>query len=190
MEQLDGIIGGLKALWEDFANGIRDKVEAIGGYAVRFGQFGMDMMKGLASGIWNGLAWVGDAINGVASSTVSWFKEKLGIHSPSRVFMALGQNIPEGAALGIQRGSSLLRGAALAMATVPLTAAAGMGGGTLMASGAGGGASVGGSSYQITINAPAGADPQAIARAVSAELDRREGRQRRAVLSQMADIDG
>ena len=50
--------------------------------------------------------------------------------------------------------------------------------------------SVGGSSYQITINAPAGADPQAIARAVSAELDRREGRQRRAVLSQMADIDG
>lgn len=186
----DGIIGGLKALWEDFADGIRDKVESIGGYAVRFGQFGMDMMKGLASGIWNGLAWVGDAINGVASSTVSWFKEKLGIHSPSRVFMALGQNIPEGAALGIQRGSSLLRGAALAMATVPLTAAAGMGGGPLMASGAGGGASVGGGSYQITINAPAGADPQAIARAVSAELDRREGRQRRAVLSQMADIDG
>ncbi len=187
----DGIIGGLKALWEDFANGVRDKVAAIGGYAVQFGQFGMDMMKGLANGIWSGLVWVKDAIVGAAESTAGWFADKLRIKSPSRVFMALGQNIPEGAALGIQRGSSLLRGAALAMATVPLTAAAGMGGGPLMAAGAGGGggASVGGGQYHITING-AGMDAQAIAKAVSAELDRREGGKRRAVLSQLADIDG
>ena len=82
------------------------------------------------------------------------------------------------------------RGAALAPALAAGLPALFLGGAPLMAAGAGGGASVGGSSYQITINAPAGADPQAIARAVSAELDRREGRQRRAVLSQMADIDG
>ncbi len=186
----DGIKGGLSIIWQQITDGVGSAWQTIVGFKTRFITAGAELIRGVATGITSGLGAVRDAVLNAGSAAVGWFKEKLGIHSPSRVFMALGQNIPEGAALGIQRGSSLLRGAALAMATVPLTAAAGMGGGPLMASGAGGGASVGGSSYQITINAPAGADPQAIARAVSAELDRREGRQRRAVLSQMADIDG
>ena len=39
---------------------------------------------------------MGDSVGG-------WFKEKLGIHSPSRVFIGFGDNIAQGAAIGLQR---------------------------------------------------------------------------------------
>lgn len=187
----DGIKGGLSIIWQQITEGLSSVWAKIKEFGSKMWTAGADMMSGLANGILSRITAVRDAISMAAGDAVDWFKQKLSIHSPSRVFMALGQHIPEGAALGIQRGSNLLRGAALAMATVPLTAAAGMGGGPLMAAGAGagGGASVGGGQYHITING-AGMDAQAIARAVSAELDRRESGKRRAVLSQLADIDG
>jgi hypothetical protein len=47
----------------------------------------------------------------------------------------------------------------------------------------------GGNTYTITINAAPGMDAQAIARAVSAELDRRERSQQSRRLSRMGDID-
>lgn len=187
----DGIKGGLAIIWQQITDGVSTLWTDITGAAARFTEAGANLMRGLANGILSGVAWVKDTVVGVASDVATWFAEKLRIHSPSRVFMALGQNIPEGAALGIERGTALLRGATLAMATAPMMAAAGGMGAPLMAAGAGaGGASVAGSTYSITINAPAGADPQAIARAVSAELDRRERGQRSRVLSQLADIDG
>ena len=43
---------------------------------------------------------MGDSVGG-------WFKEKLGIHSPSRVFMGFGDNIAQGAAIGLQRTTPL-----------------------------------------------------------------------------------
>ncbi|VWC91135.1 phage-related tail transmembrane protein [Burkholderia lata] len=67
----------------------------------QFVDFGANMMQGLVNGITNGLKSVKDAITNVASSTVAWFKEKLGIHSPSRVFGELGGFIGQGAANGI-----------------------------------------------------------------------------------------
>ena len=106
--------------------------------------------------------------------------------------MALGQHIPEGAAIGIERGAPALRAAALAMAGIPTLAGAGplggpvgpLGGG-LAAAGAGGAAPI-----TITIHAAPGQDPQAIARAVAAELDRRQRRNGERVRSQLSDIDG
>ncbi|WP_249277001.1 phage tail protein [Burkholderia multivorans] len=47
-------------------------------------------MSGLVDGITNGLGAVKTAIQRAGDSVVSWFKERLGIHSPSRVFAALG----------------------------------------------------------------------------------------------------
>ncbi|MEX3614177.1 MAG: hypothetical protein VB141_10605 [Burkholderia gladioli] len=67
----------------------------------QFEGFGANLMQGLVNGITNGLSAVKEAINNVANSTVAWFKEKLGIHSPSRVFDALGGFIGQGAAQGI-----------------------------------------------------------------------------------------
>ena len=160
----------------------------------RFVSAGADLMRGLAGGITSGLPWVKDAVVHAAAGAARWFKDKLGIQSPSRVFMALGQHIPEGAAIGIERGSPALRAAALAMAGIPTLAGAGplggpvgpLGGG-LAAAGAGGG---GAAPITITIHAAPGQDPQAIARAVAAELDRRQRRNGERVRSQLSDIDG
>jgi len=165
----------------------------------RFSTLGSNMIQGLVNGITAGAVWVKDAVVGVASSAASWFAEKLGIASPSRLFMQYGGWISEGAAIGIQGGQGAVRTAALAMATaasasMPMAAdAAAMridNRGPLMAQ-APAGAPVGGGAMNIsiTINAAPGQDPQAIARAVAAEFDRRARSDRSRVLSQIHDID-
>ncbi|NVH70009.1 hypothetical protein G4D37_28245, partial [Burkholderia pseudomallei] len=50
----------------------------------KFSEFGGHLIDGLVGGISSGLGKVKDAISNMANSTVGWFKEKLGIHSPSR----------------------------------------------------------------------------------------------------------
>lgn len=81
-----------------------------------FYNFGRDIVAGIISGISSAAGALRDAIMGVASSSIGWFKEKLGIHSPSRVFMAAGVNVGEGAALGIGSTAGMVRNAAAAMA--------------------------------------------------------------------------
>ena len=56
----------------------------------KFSEFGTMLMQGMVQGITNGLTAVKGAITGAADSSITWFKEKLGIHSPSRVFAELG----------------------------------------------------------------------------------------------------
>jgi hypothetical protein len=73
------------------------------------------------NGITNGLGAVKDAITNVADSTVGWFKEKLGIHSPSRVFGQLGGFIGQGAALGMEGEQGRVAKAAIGLATVAAT---------------------------------------------------------------------
>lgn len=90
----------------------------LGGLWESFKQLGGMLMDGLVSGITSKVTAVKDAIGSAASGAIGWFKEKLGIKSPSRVFMAAGVNIGEGAALGIQRSITAVKGA-----TVGLTAA-------------------------------------------------------------------
>lgn len=67
----------------------------------RFAEFGGMIMDGLANGITNRLSAVKDALTGAGDSVISWFKEKLGIHSPSRVFAEFGGFTMEGLNQGI-----------------------------------------------------------------------------------------
>ncbi|SFE09866.1 hypothetical protein [Paracidovorax konjaci] len=181
---------GAAALWADLLT-LKD----------RFVTAGADLMDGLASGITSRLAAVRDAISTVAGDCIDWFKERLGIHSPSRVFLELGTYVGEGAALGIEQGSAKVRAAALgiaAAAVVPMSMPAAAAGPAIapyaaarpagMAAPAGGGVAAR-STIEVTINAAPGMDPQAIARAVSAELDRRERDAASRRYSRMDDID-
>lgn len=70
----------------------------------KFTDFGANLMQGMVNGITNGLAKVKTAITGAADSTVGWFKEKLGIHSPSRVFAQLGGFTMQGLEQGLETG--------------------------------------------------------------------------------------
>ena len=83
----------------------------------KFTEFGGMLITGLVNGISNMASTLKDSVVGIGSSVKGWFTETLGIESPSRVFIGYGANISEGAALGINARSGLVRQAALGMAT-------------------------------------------------------------------------
>lgn len=72
----------------------------------RFTAFGGMIISGLVNGITGAMDLVKTAISDAGSSTVDWFKEKLGIHSPSRVFAELGGFTMAGLAQGVNEGQS------------------------------------------------------------------------------------
>jgi hypothetical protein len=160
----------------------------------RFVDLGVQITRGLVNGITSSLGAVKDAINNVANSTVAWFKEKLGIHSPSRVFATLGGFVSQGAALGIENEQpGVARAARLLAATAATSFAAAS---PAFAAGAnpsafvgnavpfdtrapltarnGGGVTVQGDTYYITLATAPGQDERAILQMLRGELDRRE----------------
>ncbi|WP_321931565.1 phage tail tape measure protein [Paraburkholderia guartelaensis] len=169
----------------------------------QFTAFGSNIVSGLVNGLTGGLGTVKDAIVNVASSTVGWFKEKLGIHSPSRVFAELGGFMSEGAAIGMEGGQGRIAKAAAGLATVAATTfgVPGMAGAAplvrptvpidtrapLASQPAAAAAASAPAPILINIYPQAGADPQAIARAVAAELDRRESAKRSRIGSSLSD---
>lgn len=67
--------------------------------------FGANLVGGLINGIASMGGALKDSITGVGDSAINWFKEKLGIHSPSRVFAALGGFTMAGLTQGLQDGA-------------------------------------------------------------------------------------
>jgi len=167
----------------------------------KFSEFGSNLIAGLVTGITSGLGAVQAAINNVAASTVGWFKEKLGIHSPSRVFGELGGFITQGAALGMESEQARIAKAAVGLATLAATsfavpgaqAAGGVGvmvdtrpalAATPAASPRSGGDTY---NYNITIAAQPGMDEKALARAMRAEIERVDRERRTRHSSRLSD---
>ncbi|MCT6068193.1 phage tail tape measure protein, partial [Escherichia coli] len=73
----------------------------------KFTDFGGHLIDGLINGIRNKWESLKTSITGMGDSISDWFSEKLGIHSPSRVFIGFGDNIAQGAAIGLQRTTPL-----------------------------------------------------------------------------------
>ncbi|MDA0576374.1 hypothetical protein [Burkholderia gladioli] len=82
----------------------------------KFTEFGGNMVAGLVNGITGALSSVKLAITSLGDSAIGWFREKLGIHSPSRVFTALGGFIGQGTAQGIESERASVAGAAARLA--------------------------------------------------------------------------
>ncbi|MBU9122337.1 hypothetical protein KTD15_26480 [Burkholderia multivorans] len=99
-ESLDAATGAGRAFGAWLADIIRGLADA----STRFAEFGSNLMSGLVDGITNGLGAVKTAIQRAGDSVVSWFKERLGIHSPSRVFAALGGFTMAGLEQGLRNG--------------------------------------------------------------------------------------
>nr|WP_315384188.1 phage tail tape measure protein [uncultured Sphingomonas sp.] len=64
---------------------------------------GGDIVRGIITGIAGMLGQLKDTIVGAASSAANWFKSKLGIHSPSRVFASFGGFMMQGLDQGLAR---------------------------------------------------------------------------------------
>lgn len=167
----------------------------------QFRSFGGFIIDGLIGGITGKLGALRDTVVGAATSAAGWFKEKLGINSPSRLFTQFGGWISEGAAIGIEGGQAGVRAAALAMASAAMAPVAGastmppgpasvMQPGTALQPGAGRApAAASSNSYTITINPAPGADPQAIARMVATEMERIERNKQSGSRALFHDID-
>lgn len=70
----------------------------------RFTEFGNMIVNGLVTGLFAGMGQIKGAITSIGDSTIGWFKEKLGIHSPSRVFAELGGFTMAGLTQGLEGG--------------------------------------------------------------------------------------
>ncbi|WP_035820895.1 phage tail tape measure protein [Janthinobacterium sp. RA13] len=169
----------------------------------QFTEFGANILRGLVNGITGSMGAVKDAISNAGSSTIAWFKEKLGIHSPSRVFSQLGDYTMQGLAVGLDRseGAPIAKVSGLAQRLTQLGAGIAIGTATalpasafdtrtpLSQGGFGAGMTIQGDKIEITFNVQAGTDPQAIARAVSAALDQRDREKAARIRSSLRDHD-
>lgn len=78
---------------------------------------GKHIIDGIISGIdyaWN---WLRDKLNWLGSIVPDWVKNALGIHSPSKVFIDIGQNIMQAMSSGIAQTASLPQQALLGAAS-------------------------------------------------------------------------
>ncbi|MBB6153715.1 TP901 family phage tail tape measure protein [Pseudomonas sp. JAI115] len=146
----------------------------------RFTAFGGMIIDGLVNGITQKFGSLKETMSQLGDSATGWFKEKLGIHSPSRVFAELGGFTMEGLTQGLDDGA---KGPLSSMGrmTQQLTAAGMLAVGTasmpaLAVDERPPLSSIAAPSYdshdhyEINIHTTPGMDAQAIARVVRAEL--------------------
>lgn len=166
---------------------------------IRFTEFGSMIINGLVNGLMSGLGAVKQTISAIGDSTIGWFKEKLDIHSPSRVFAELGGFTMAGLAQGLEAGQQGPLNAVNDLSR-KLTSAGSMGLGiaalpnlsvdtrapispTAVAT------YDSHDTYEINIHTTPGMDAVAIGRAVRAELARIESEKGARKRSKLADLE-
>lgn len=106
---VDKIEAGADLAWEDtkdfFVDLPGEMVDAIGNVDDLLFGVGEDIIAGLKSGLESAIggvtSWFGDQVDGLAGIA----KEKLGINSPSRVFMGVGLDVGAGLQLGLEQSA-------------------------------------------------------------------------------------
>lgn len=77
--------------------------------SVNWGEVGMNIITGIASGVASAAGKLVDAAVNAAKDALNWVKDKLGIHSPSRVFRdQVGVMIGRGMAEGIDQSQQVV----------------------------------------------------------------------------------
>ncbi len=166
----------------------------------RFTEFGSMIVNGLVNGLTAGLGAVKDAIGSIGDSSIGWFKEKLGIHSPSRVFAELGGFTMAGLTQGLEGGQKGPLNALTSMSK-QLTAAGTLAlGATAMPAFAVDNTPPISSSpaatvydshdtYEITITAGPGSDMQSLEKSVRAMMARIENEKKARQRSKLSDLE-
>ncbi|MWP95829.1 phage tail tape measure protein [Glaesserella parasuis] len=73
----------------------------------KFSNFGKNIIDGLVNGISNAWNLAKEKVSELGNGIKGWFAEKLGIHSPSRVFKGYGVNVVEGLVIGMDKAQPL-----------------------------------------------------------------------------------
>ena len=197
-------------LWQAFKSGFLAGLTWLFNLHVYFAQIGGNLIAGLIRGFLGGVGRLKNAIVNVAGNVKDWFAKKLGIRSPSRVFMGLGGFLTEGLAIGVDRGSGaaverirrLARnmGAAMTVGAIaapalampaPATTSIGSVAAASAARGSGPGraAAVAGNTYNLNIYQAPGQSPEELAKAIRRELEALDRQRAAAALSSYQDGD-
>lgn len=91
-ELLRGTLALVDAIISAFLDSLPDIIEV-----------GKDIVRGLWEGIKAMASWIGEKVSGFVGGLVDGVKEVLGIHSPSRVFAGIGQNMALGLGQGFEK---------------------------------------------------------------------------------------
>lgn len=189
------------ALWEGIKATFSQTMDWFASLPARFAQLGANILQGLASGITSALGAVKGAITGAGEATIGWFKEKLGIHSPSRVFAELGGYTMAGLEQGLQAGEkgplAQLAGTAKRLAqagALSLGVSAGLPAMAVdnrppLAAGGAPAAAAAPVSISITVQAAPGMDEAALARLVAQEVQRITRQQQARGRSRLTDLE-
>ena len=93
----DSFVQGIKSFFDTLEENIKN---------LDWKNFGINIVKGLASGIYSGASKAVTAIIDLGKSIVEAFCNLLGIESPAKLFIALGGNIAKGLSIGIRAAFS------------------------------------------------------------------------------------
>ena len=91
-ELLRGTLALVDAIISAFLDSLPDIIEV-----------GKDIVRGLWEGIKAMASWIGEKVSGFVGGLVDGVKGALGIHSPSRVFAGIGQNMALGLGQGFEK---------------------------------------------------------------------------------------
>ena len=99
---------GSKGL-EAAKNLISNITSGLSGLPSKMFEIGKNIIQGMINGIKNMASKVVDSVKGVVNNAISGAKKLLGIHSPSRVFMEIGEYTSEGMAIGIEQNEDMVQ---------------------------------------------------------------------------------
>lgn len=94
IEEVPRLLASIPGIIADIGSAFLDK---------DWGEIGLNIIRGIATGVKNAAGELVDAAVNAAENALNWVKDKLGIHSPSRVFRdQVGKNMALGIGVGFE----------------------------------------------------------------------------------------
>lgn len=94
IEEVPRLLASIPGIIADIGSAFFDK---------DWGEIGLNIIRGIATGVKNAAGELVDAAVNAAENALNWVKDKLGIHSPSRVFRdQVGKNMALGIGIGFE----------------------------------------------------------------------------------------
>lgn len=126
-----GVVTAIPDLVAKIPEVVMSIVDAFAESAPEFKEIGAAIVQGIWTGIQNLGSWLWGKVSGFFGDIVDGVKDKLGIHSPSRVFAGIGENMALGLGEGWQNEygavkSGITDGLSFASASIPF-ASSGLG---------------------------------------------------------------
>lgn len=101
---LQGIAGGIRVKAQEWVEAIRGKIDELktwlGNLPGEMERLAQNMMIGLINGFWLQAQAIQNALNSIIWGAIDRIKKSLGMASPSKVMMGIGENMAEGLVKG------------------------------------------------------------------------------------------